>query len=120
MELAENDISGTLSSNMWTMNRLRVLNLLSNHMRGTFPDLPIGNETQIERVNLGSNELTGVLPSNLMNWASLQVLFLNDNNFHGSIPEIGLSALSDLWLQDNELTGTLPTFEKTANLGKFC
>lgn len=86
------------------------LNLENNNLDGSLPS-EIGDLTALRGMILGSNELKGGLPAELGNLTELEALILRDNDFSGSIPvELGnLTKLFELNLGINGLTGSIPT-----------
>jgi Leucine-rich repeat (LRR) protein len=62
-------------------------------------------------VYLSNNALTGTIPSNVGDAPLLRDLYLMHNQLTGSIPSIADDSwrnLTELLLQDNELTGIMP------------
>ncbi len=86
------------------------LNLENNNLDGSLPS-EIGDLTALRGMILGSNELKGGLPAELGSLTELEALILRDNDFSGSIPvELGnLTKLFELNLGINGLTGSIPT-----------
>jgi Leucine-rich repeat (LRR) protein len=83
------------------------LNLASNNLVGTIPS-ELGNLTILKRLNLSFNRLTGSIPPQLGNLTSISTLYLNNNELTGSIPpELPHAQYLDLW--NNQLTGAIPT-----------
>lgn len=83
-------------------------------MTGSLPPTFLKNITFLHKLSLRYNFLSGPLPD-LTNLNHLQFVFLSNNHFNGSIPSeyISLPNLSQLELQENLLTGTIPPFNQT-------
>lgn len=83
-------------------------------MTGSLPPTFLKNITFLHKLSLRYNFLSGLLPD-LTNLNHLQFVFLSNNHFNGSIPfeYISLPNLSQLELQENLLTGTIPPFNQT-------
>nr|POF11971.1 putative leucine-rich repeat receptor-like protein kinase [Quercus suber] len=103
-------LSGKLTSEIWWLSELQILDL--SHNIGITGQLPssIGSLTKL--VNLFS----GLIPDTIGNLKLLRVLSLNNNFFNGPIPaSIGsLSQLYWLDLANNQLEGALPVSNATA------
>ncbi|KAI3683810.1 hypothetical protein L1987_84325 [Smallanthus sonchifolius] len=71
------------------------------------------NVTFLSKLSFHNNSLTGVLP-NLTNLMHLESVILSGNQFSGHIPldYIYLPNLTTLELQENEITGTIPSFDQ--------
>ena len=99
---------------------LQWLSLFDNDLTGSIPS-ELGNLTSLTVLNLGSNDLTGSIPSELGNLTNLRELSLSGNQLSGSIPsELGnLANLERLFLHNNAgLSGPLPgSFTGLSNLG---
>lgn len=82
-------------------------------LTGSLPPMVLHNITLLSKLSLRNNSLFGSLP-NLANLNQLQSVSLSDNRFTGSIPLefIDLPNLSQLELQENLLTGTIPPFSQ--------
>ena len=92
------------------MTSLEQLYLYNNQLSGSIPS-EIGNLTNLGWLSLSSNQFNGEIPAEIGNLTSLEVLDIDDNALSGEIPaEIGnLTSLEGLFLNDNiELTGELP------------
>lgn len=83
-------------------------------LTGSLPPACFRNITFLSNLSLRNNSLFGPLPD-LTNLNHLQFVVLSNNRFTGSIPleYINLPNLSQLELQDNLLTGTIPPFNQT-------
>ena len=101
---------------------LQSLNLAQNQLSGTIPT-EIGLSTRLVWLRLQGNELSGTLPTDIEQLASLELINLGDNNFSGSYPDVlgRLPRLEMINLQNSGFTGRLPeTFcEPTSLSGPF-
>ena len=132
-------LQGTLPTDLVLFNKLEILDLNFNSIKGTIP-AEYGTElTNLQSLNLASNELTGRLPSTLVNlvnlesiwlsgnklrgtisdkilerWTNLVVGDFSDNNFRGHLGFLRTLStkapnLSSLYLEGNQLSGSLPS-----------
>lgn len=134
LNLYNNEISGTLLSSYQSLSNLKALVLHQNEIHDVIP-MWIGDTLHnLEIINLGDNNIIGTIPSNInqlshlttfncescllggtldafMNMPSLEVVHLGQNSLDGHITDDwvrSLSALKELDLGNNTLTGTLP------------
>ena len=107
LSLRGNNLSGTLPIELGQLKALTHLDLASNQLTGTVPT-GIGELTNLGALDLQSNQLTGSIPSKL--GSRIFYFALGNNGFTGPIPpELGrLSTLGTLGLQSNNLSGTIP------------
>jgi len=86
------------------------LQLYNNNLRGTIPT-EIGQLTNLSALYLSNNSLSGTIPIEIGQLTNLSALYLFNNSLRGTIPtEIGkLTNLSALYLFNNSLSGTIPT-----------
>ena len=129
---AQNNLfSGYIPGGITRLNKLRELHLNTNYL---FSDLPpdIGYMEDLEDLKVNENPMFGLIPDSLYDLAKLKLLWLQDTvhcvevegdpsdvncevdmdyGFEGSIrTEIGnLTKLEMLLLNNNPLTGTIPT-----------
>lgn len=111
IELPENNLMGSLVSEIFALRSLQVLTMDGNlKITGTIPSL-IGDLMDLEFIDMDTNALTGSLPSELWQLSKMRVIDLNSNEFTGTLsPEIrNLVDLNVLQLENNKLTGPIPT-----------
>ncbi|KAF3951251.1 hypothetical protein CMV_023077 [Castanea mollissima] len=109
-------LSGKLTSEIWQLSELQILDLSYNiGITGQLPS-SIGNLTKLENLNLIGCSFSGLIPDTIGNLKLLRVLSLTNNSFNGPIPaSIGsLSQLYWLDLANNQLEGHLPVSNATA------
>ncbi|MEN8218677.1 MAG: leucine-rich repeat domain-containing protein [Pseudomonadota bacterium] len=109
LHLSDNELTGSIPSELGNLSNLSDLNLSDNELTGSIPS-ELGNLSNLRYLHLSSNELTGSIPSELGNLSNLRYLFLSFNDLTGTIPR-ELGNLNKLWwlnLHYNELTGTIP------------
>lgn len=90
--------------------RVVSLDLANNNLTGSIP-AEIGNLTALRYLGLNVNNLSGEIPPSIGNLTSLDYLYLSVNQLSGPIPaEIGnISTLRAIWLAENQLTGPIPS-----------
>jgi len=112
------NMSGMIPTWLGTMTNLQYLNLFYAGLSGTIPT-EIGNMTNLNYLYLSWNSLSGSIPSSIGNLTNLYNLDLSWSSLSGAIPsELGnLSNLEQLALQNNQLTGSLP--DQMASLTKI-
>ena len=105
-----NELSGSIPSELGTLDNLRTLSLSNNELSGSIPS-ELGDLANLGVLWLDGNELSGSIPSELGNLANLYSLWLDGNELSGSIPsELGnLDNLYSLWLLGNQLSGSIPS-----------
>ena len=92
-----------------SQGRVTNLDLADNQLSGTIPTQLV-NLANLEELLLTRNQLNGTIPAELGSLANLVVLQLADNQLTGEIPaELGrLTNLTVLRLAGNQLTGCVP------------
>ncbi len=108
--LDNNNLNGTLPTQLGDLSSLSNLSLNSNQLSGTIPN-EIGNLTELAGLSLSGNSLSGNIPNEIQNLLKLQTFIADGNELNGAIPvEIGnLTDLRSLDLSSNEFTGTIPS-----------
>lgn len=133
IDLADNNLQGTIPPELFCLNKLEKLSMSDNILKSTIPS-NIGNLAELKELSLGVNDLTGQIPPLLMILDKLEDVRLAHNQFTGHIPlnyktqlglqyidisdaqldgmipsEIGeLKSLRHLSLENNKLSGTVP------------
>ncbi|MFC1508849.1 leucine-rich repeat domain-containing protein, partial [Candidatus Omnitrophota bacterium] len=118
LNLSENQLTGSIPSEIGNLENLIGLGISGNQLTGSIPP-EIGNLKKLVGLQLSGNQLTGSIPLEIGNLINLGSLGLSSNQLTGSIPsEIGkLTNLYSLYLSYNQLSGQIPTdFEKLTNL----
>ncbi|PRP79285.1 hypothetical protein PROFUN_12426 [Planoprotostelium fungivorum] len=114
--LDQNHLNGTIPETIYNLAGLQDLQLQINNLSGIIPN-GIYNLSNLNTLSLYSNRLTGQINDFICHLKSLVRLNLGSNR-DGSIPNcIGdLIALTELHLDNNELTGPIPSLQKLTNL----
>ncbi|MDQ1355380.1 MAG: hypothetical protein QG657_5690, partial [Acidobacteriota bacterium] len=110
IELRNNQLSGSIPSELGNLSNLDSLYLDNNQLSGSIPS-EFGNLSNLKWLWMSGNQLGGNIPSQLGNLSNLLGIFLFGNQLNGSIPaELGnLSNLQQLWLHNNQLSGNIPS-----------
>ncbi len=108
LDLYLSDIGGSIPSEIGNLTSLTFMDLLGE-FTGSIPDA-IGDMSAMEVMRISSPYLTGAIPSSLGNLTNLTFLNLTNGELSGDIPDIfgGMTDLATLDLQDNQLTGGIP------------
>ena len=109
---AKNQITGTIPSSIHRLINLEVLDVSSNRLSGVIPTA-IGMMSKMTSLSLSENEFaTSAIPPFLRSMPLLRDLSLRHANLVGDIPSwlgTDFDSLVLLDLDDNSLTGSLPT-----------
>ena len=110
INLAGQEISGTLPTEFVYLDYLQEISLSWNKIRGTIPS-EYGKMRHLLTFVLHYNQLTGSLPTGWSRFMTLQMFNVASNSLTGSIPEdfFSVSSLKGLFLYDNMLTGSFPS-----------
>ena len=107
--LEDNQLSGTLPSEIGNFSRLDRLLLSANQLGGTIPP-ELGNLTHLRILILQLNQFTGAIPPQLGNLTNLQFFILFNNQMSGSLPlELGqLTEVEIFSVAHNDFAGDFP------------
>lgn len=110
LDLAENELSGTIPFELGNLTNLELLRLSKNQLSGTIPP-ELGNLANLQFLDLYENQLSGTIPFELGNLGNLESLALFKNNLRGTIPSdlAELNSLRWLLLWSNQLSGSIPS-----------
>jgi len=111
LNLANNQLSGNIPSELFALTELNVLNLHNNNLSGTIPT-EIGNARSISTINFSNNQLGGPIPSEIGNLFGIRSsINFSSNKLSGTIPsEVGrLNKIRNFEVQNNLLAGSIPT-----------
>ncbi len=110
LDLADNQLTGSIPDELGSLSSLEVLDLNDNQLTGEIPT-SLGSIANLVQLQITGNQLTGTIPAELGSLANLTILALGGNQLTGTIPTwLGnLTNLEELYLWENELTGTIPT-----------
>ena len=86
LELDDNNLVGTLPSELRSLTSLTSLMLSENKLSGNIPNL--SGLSQLEHLDLGDNQLNGTIP-NLGSLTNLRELHLDHNELSGAITALG-------------------------------
>ena len=109
VRLSDNALAGPIPPEFGRLSSLWLLEMDGNNLTGSIPS-EFGGLSELAAVVLAGNSLSGAIPPELGNSAALERLELEGNSLTGAVSEeLGnLTRLSTLSLQGNRLTGPLP------------
>ncbi len=112
LDLRENNLVGTLPSEIGDLTGLRTLRLQSNRLTSETGEIPtvLSQLTSLNELNLSGNLYTGMIPVALSKLTNLTRLFLGSMTLEGEIPwQLSqLTRLQQLGLNRNMLEGKIP------------
>jgi hypothetical protein len=108
--LSDNLIEGTIPPEYYKLSQIDTLSLAFNLLKGPIPDFVWGYEN-MAFMDLAFNFFTGTIPDTVhLTEPDLRVLFLDNNELTGTIPTtFGQLDWKRLHLDGNQLTGTIPS-----------
>ena len=109
LSLYNNQLSGSIASELGNLSKLQSLNISYNQLSGGIPP-ELGDLNELQYLSFSVNQLSSSIPSELGNLGKLRELYLDSNQLSGSIPpELGdLIELQYLYLSGNQLSGSIP------------
>jgi len=142
LDLSSNEFSGTIPSRLGDASNLVDVRLGSNEFGGQLPE-SLGNLQNLKILLMGNNVLTGTIPNAVGSLANNVVLQLHENGLHGPCPVFSSTNLGKstrhgccvhgfglldshnndcpgyqemIHLDDNALTGSLPTIAASGSV----
>ena len=115
LELGDNQISGSIPSNLGEMKSLKYLSLFTNRLTGSLPSL--SGLSNLQELNLSVNDFVGTIPGS---WGALSHLehidLVQVTDLSGTIPSSFSSLTSLKWLRfdDTSVEGSIADV-----IGKF-
>ena len=115
INLGDNNLTGTLPTEIGDFPELEELFLWSNNLTGNIPT-QIGSLTNLIHLDLAPNGFSGSIPTEIGNLTNLEILWLNNCGLSGSIPQSfqNLINLKELYLQ-GAIFGSYPNYPAWAN-----
>ena len=107
--MEQNQLSGEIPVELYNPNIIR-LRLTENNIKGTIRT-EIGTMSNLTDYTVGSSKMSAIIPSELSNVSNLKVLDLQNASFTGPLPEITFQNLTQLLIfevSDNDFTGPIP------------
>lgn len=103
-----NKLKGEFPSELFRISNLKNVNLSFNSFTGHLPE-SISLATNLVTLEVFMNQLSGTLPENIGNLKNLELLSLFNNNFSGALPQgiYHLENLKELAIQSNFFTGEI-------------
>jgi Leucine-rich repeat (LRR) protein len=109
----ENNLNGTLPSELYSLSSLEQLSMWGNSLQGTLSSY-LGRLTRLTSLQLGENLLTGSFPESFSNLRKLEWLYMDYNALTGSVPTI--PSMEIMGIAFNFLTGTILESASFTNL----
>ncbi len=118
LDLSNNKLTGQIPY-LSRLSNLLELDLDFNEFKDTIPNFNLANLRSIDFTNdtTKANRLTGRIPD-FSQSPNLRAIYLRRNKLTGPIPDFKLKELTDLRLENNQLSGELPDLD-SANVPKL-
>jgi Leucine-rich repeat (LRR) protein len=110
-----NQLNGSIPSSLGNLASLNWLYLRNNQLRDSIPS-SLGNLRNLIWLDLRNNQLSGNIPSSFSNLTNLVRLDLQNNQLNGTLPDLNMPTLNSLFVNNNQFTGSIPTFINMPNL----
>ncbi|KAI3704916.1 hypothetical protein L1987_75145 [Smallanthus sonchifolius] len=101
LQLCNNQLSGSIPTQLGSLKKLSVLSLQSNNLSGALP-ARLGDLVLLKRLDLSFNHLFGSIPARLADSPMLEVLDVRNNTLSGNVPP-GLKRLAGGFQYGNNL-----------------
>ncbi|KNA12222.1 hypothetical protein SOVF_127990 [Spinacia oleracea] len=111
MDLSFNRLTGPFPNSFKNLDSLQALILKGNSMIATtLPNNALEGMQNLVTLILSNMKLQGPIPSSLARLPKIRVIHVDRNGFNGSIPDSfrAFKSLSELRINDNQLSGILP------------
>mmetsp|Transcript_13690 Transcript_13690/g.34430 ORF Transcript_13690/g.34430 Transcript_13690/m.34430 type:complete len:821 (+) Transcript_13690:219-2681(+) len=105
LDLSHNELQGTVSEGFGSLQTLR---LQYNALQGNIPKNLFSSKSVMKELNIGSNFMTGTIPDEVGLASQMTDLYLFGNKFTGSIPRLGNMPIVNFHAQENDLSGVMP------------
>ncbi|KAL9178564.1 hypothetical protein ACHAXT_001902 [Thalassiosira profunda] len=116
LSLANNAISGRFfqTDDAPHLQSVKEIRMENNQLTGTLHAKSMLRMPRLETLSLSANDLSGLIPGEeLGSLPGMKYLYLDSNHFVGPLPgqlaQVGRAQILELWVQDNALSGTVPT-----------
>eukprot|EP01064_Diplonema_japonicum_P027954 TRINITY_DN4190_c0_g2_i1.p1 TRINITY_DN4190_c0_g2~~TRINITY_DN4190_c0_g2_i1.p1 ORF type:complete len:1284 (+),score=194.52 TRINITY_DN4190_c0_g2_i1:69-3920(+) len=120
IQLRNNSISGTIPRGIGFLAYLTYLDVSHNRLSGSIPK-EVSGMASLRTVLLTNNFLTGGIPYELGTLSQMYYLDLSHNQFLSIPSSLGGIAASDIFLNYNNITGTIPeSFSQLFNVRSLC
>ncbi|KAH7424344.1 hypothetical protein KP509_11G003500 [Ceratopteris richardii] len=100
-------LSGPIPESFGSLKSLQLMDLRSNSLSGPLPS-SFGMMSNLRNLHLYGNKISGPIPPSFGLLSQLYNCDLSNNRFSGRVPDafaFGLTALLNLYLNDNKITG---------------
>jgi Leucine-rich repeat (LRR) protein len=108
--LADNNLEGSLPSEIAWLEDLNHLSLFGNKISGSIPE-SFRDLENLNFWNMNSNQISGSLPSWINQLQELEYLALGDNEMSGRLPSFEGSFLLELALDANHFEGSIDNID---------
>lgn len=119
LDMAENNIQGSVPTNLHLLKNLTSLDLSGNLIRGQVPET-LRSMIWLKTIYLQNNFLSQEISLDFSPMKSLRDLNLSNNQFDGTIPAslYNVSSISRIQLDNNKFSGSIS--EKIGDLPELC
>lgn len=120
LRIHDNMLQGTLAPELSILSSLYELTLSDNMITGTFPT-DYAALSELDTFVLAFNQFEGEMPPFIFNYPDMVYWDIGYNRFSGSLPQNipdAMPNLSVMLMENNDITGTIPTNLGQLNLRK--
>ncbi|KAL5698606.1 Protein STRUBBELIG-REPTOR FAMILY 6 [Ranunculus cassubicifolius] len=114
LNVAGNQLSGSIPYSISLMTSLRYLNVSHNGLQGQISDM-FSNLPSLTTMDLSFNAFTDKLPQSMGSLSSMNRMYLQNNQFTGPIDVLANLPLEALNVANNRFTGWIPNRLKNIN-----